>query len=127
MRFEFSKKSKIIFISVVLVAIGISFYIWKSTVFINEMYYRKYAYAIQNYDSNIIDWKEAKVTLVKLEKEHCKTPRILSAIINRYLLFLNGGYAVKVEMRTKLDGLLGPSILYFNPFTKQYVGAALRM
>lgn len=127
MGFRFSMKSKSIIITVMLAVISISTYVWISTTFINEMDYRERAYAIQNYDPNIIDWEEAKVTLVKLAKEPCITPPILNVRINRYLLFLNGGYAVKVEMRTKQDGLLGPSILYFNPFTKQWIGAVPRM
>jgi len=127
MGFRLNAKGKIIVVTVIIAIVGIFIYIWASTSFINEMNYRKRAYAIQNYDTNIIDWEEAEVTLVKLAKEYCITPRIFSVRINRYLLFLNGGYAVKVKMHTKLDGLLGPSILYFNPFTKQYIGGAPRM
>ena len=122
-----SMKRKIIIVAVIIAMAGIFIYIWASTAFINEMNYRKRAYALQNYDSNIIDWEEAEVTLVNLAEEYCITPRIFSVRVNRYLLFLNGGYAVKVKMHTKLDGLLGPSILYFNPFTKQYIGGAPRM
>ena len=110
-----------------LVLVSLIIYIWASTTFINEMNYRKRAYAIENYAKNILDWKNAKVTLVKLEKEPCNTPQLFNAKINRFLLFLNGGYAVKVEMNTSSDGLLGPSILYFNPFTKQCIGGVLRM
>lgn len=127
MKFRSSMKRKNIIIAIILVIVSSSLYIWASTTFINEMNYRKRAYAIENYAKNILDWENAKVTLVKLDKEPCRTPQILSAKINRNLLFLNGGYAVKVEMHTDMDDLLGPSILYFNPFTKQCIGGVLRM
>ena len=112
---------------IALVFISIFIYIWASTTFINEMDYRSYAYALSNYSENILNWENAKVTLVKLETEPCITPNIISMKINRYLLFLNGGYAVKVEMRTNMDELLGPLIIYFNPFTRQYIGGAPRL
>jgi hypothetical protein len=126
MKLGISKKSKRIIITVIFVVVSVSIYILVSTIFINEMNYRIRAYAITNYAKNIIDWKVSNVALVKLEKEPCNTPRILSARIGRYLLFFNGGYAVKVEMHTNMDDLLGPEILYFNPFTKQCIGGVLR-
>ena len=126
MKIRFNVKRKSIIPIVMLVLVSVIIYIWTCSTFINEMNYRKRAYAIENYSKNIPDWKTGKVTLVKLEKEPCYTPQILSSKINRYLLFLNGGYAVRVEMNTDLDGLLGPSILYFNPFTKQCIGGAIR-
>jgi len=126
MRHKISVKGKCIIAAVILLVAGIFIYIWSSTAFINEMNYRKLAYASANYDPGIIDREEAKVTLVKLTKEPCMTPPVFSAKFNRYLLLLNGGYAVKVEMRTEQDGLLGPIILYYNPFTRQYIGGAPR-
>lgn len=121
---KIKKGSLVIFIAVLLILIV---YIWMSTNFIDEMYYRKQAYALNDYSTHVLNWEEAEVSLVKFADEPCHTPNIFSVKINRYLLFLNGGYAVKVEMRTDMDGLLGPSILYFNPFTKQYIGAVPRM
>jgi hypothetical protein len=118
--------SGVVSISALLVLVAAFSYIWASTNIIDEMSYREQAYALQDYSPHIIDWEEAKVTLVKLADEPCITPNIFAAKANRYLLFLNGGYAVKVEMRTDIDGLLGPSVMYFNPFTKQYIGGALR-
>ncbi len=127
LRVNIKRRSFVIFIAVLLILIAASIYIWASSNFINEMNYRKQAYALHNYSTHVFDWEEAKVTLVKLAEEPCRTPNIFSAKINRYLLFLNGGYAVKVEMRTDMDDLLGPSILFFNPFTKQCIGGVLRM
>jgi hypothetical protein len=126
MRPGFGMKRKIIIIAVILVVVSISIYIWASTAFIDEMAYRERAYVITNYDRNIINWEEARVYLVKLREEPCRTFRDLNARINRYLLFLNGGYAVKVEFRTYYDGVLGPLVLYINPFTKQLIGIAPR-
>jgi len=126
MRHKISTKGKYTIIAVILAVTGIFIYIWSSTVFINEMNYRKLAYASVNYDPGIIGWEEARVAMVRLKEEPCMTPPVFGAKINRCLLFLNGGYAVKVEMHTELDGLLGPVVLYFNPFTKQYVGGAPR-
>ncbi len=105
----------------------ISVYVWASTVFIDEMNYTERAYSILEYEPNIIDWKYANVTLVKLGNEPCLTLNISSARINRYLLFLNGGYAVKVKIRTSMSNISGPSVLYFNPITKQLIGMAPQM
>ncbi len=127
MKFRSSMKRKNIIIAIILVIVSASFYIWTSTTYINDMNYRKRAYDIGNNAKDILDWENAKVTLVKLDKEPCSTPQILTAKINRNLLLLNGGYAVKVEMHTEMDGLLGPYIVYFNPFTKQCIGGVLRM
>lgn len=120
------RKSVVIFILVLLVCIAVLSYIWASTYFIDEASYRERVYASLNYSSHIIDCEEAEVTLVKIADEPCITPNILAPKVNRYLLILNGGYAVKVVMHTDVDGLLGPVILYYNPFTKQYIGGAPR-
>ena len=52
---------------------------------------------------------------------------ILSAKINNFLLFLNGGRVISVEFTTTDYGALGPIVLYFNPFTRQCIGGELRM
>ena len=122
----FGTKSKIIIIAVILVVVGTAIYVWASTTYVNEMNYIKRAYAIHNQGAGNAWWDEAKVTLVKLKDESYITPSVFNAKFSRALLFLNGGYAVKVEVRTDMDGLLGPVLLDFNPFTQQYIGGAPR-
>jgi hypothetical protein len=124
---ELRMKRKNILILVILVVVSISAYIWVSTTFINQRYYSKRTYASMYKNNSLIDGNGAKVTLVKLKEEPCSTPPILKYKINRCLLLLNGGYAVRVEINTDMDDLLGPLIVYFNPFTKQPIGGVLRM
>lgn len=119
------KRRKII--TVIIILIIASVYIWISTTYINKGNYSRRAYdqVYKNRPSSTT--KAAKVTLVKLKDEPCTTPPGLVYKLNRYLLFLNGGHAVRVEINTDMDGLLGPIIVYYNPFTKQPVGSVLRM
>jgi hypothetical protein len=120
-------KRKNTIVLIIFVVVSISAYILVSTTFINQRNYSKRAYASMYKNKPLIGGSGAKVTLVKLKQEPCSTPPVLSYKINRYLLLLNGGYAVRVEINTNMDGLLGPIIVYYNPFTKQPIGGVLRM
>lgn len=117
------RKVKIAIVPIILV-IMLS-YIEISTHFVNELEYRRLAWELVNHDKHVNDWQQGKVSVVKLNKSNRVIP--LSGKINRFLLVLNGGYAVRVEFSTDQDGMLGPIVLYFNPFTKQCVGGDIRM
>jgi hypothetical protein len=73
------------------------------------------------------DWRKADVSLINFNKSSAITPPVFSGKLNRFLLFLNGSRAVRVEFSTNQDGMLGPIVLYFNPFTKRCVGGDIRM
>lgn len=118
--------SIIAMVFILLVAAAVFVHIRVSTVHIDETDYVKRAYAILSDTWNTVYSDVAEVSLVKLKKEKCITPPDIRGKINRHLIFLNGGYAVKVEIHTDLDGLLGPITLYFNPFTRQWIGMAPR-
>ncbi|HHU78506.1 MAG: hypothetical protein ACOX27_02480 [Caldicoprobacterales bacterium] len=115
-----------IIVPVLMVLVILFIYIGYSTTRINEAYYRELAWETVGKDSTIIDWASADVELVKLNTESYHKSPDLSGRISHGLIFLNGGYAVRVHFRTVQDGLLGPIVLYFNPFTKQCIGAGLR-
>ncbi len=117
------KKGVIIFLLILAAA---SIYIGLSSAVINKNYYRELAYKLENYHKTIIDWETADVSLIKVKDTPFDTPPIFSAKINRTLLFLNGGYAVRVELSTTQDDFFGPIVLFFNPFTKQCIGGYLR-
>lgn len=113
--------SILVLIFLMLIDIGIS-----STI-INKRYYRELAWETVNRDGTVTDWKNAEVSFVDIETATVYIPETISANINRKLLVLNGGRAVRVEMHTTRDGMLGPIVLYFNPFTKQCFGGGIRL
>lgn len=119
---RFTRWEKAIVITVFGV-ISIFIYIWVSTTHINKMYYQEFTFKINNYAKNVIDWRNAPVTVVKFKDCMHNNPSILSAKISRALLFLNGGYAVRVEIHISGNGIDDFIPYYFNPFTKQCIAA----
>lgn len=120
-------KKKRIIVTILLVVAVLFIYIKISSTVINDNYYRKLAWETSNHGKTIISWQTAKVSLVNVKEKPIHVAPILSGKINKFLLLFNGGRAVRVEFSTTQDGLLGPIILYFNPFTKQCIGGELRM
>jgi hypothetical protein len=121
-------KRKSILIICLLIVVSIFFYIGiSSTVVINKNYYRKLAWELVNHNKTIINWETANVSLKNEKETPMHVAPTLSARINNFLLFLNGGRVISVEFSTTHDDLLGPMVLYFNPFTKQCIGGDLRM
>lgn len=114
-------------ITVLLIAAVMFTYIGISSILINESYYRELAWEVANHDKTIIDWQTADVSIINVKENPIHTAPVLSAKINRTILILNGGHAVRIEFSTTNEGLLGPIVLYFNPFTKQCIGGDLRM
>jgi hypothetical protein len=124
-----NKKNVLILLFII---VGTGIYIWFSTMFINERTYRKLGWKASDYSDTIINWEEAEVKLVNLDRSPEVQERFLSygdkwGKVNQSLLFLNGNNAVYVCFNTTQDGLLGPIGLYFNPFTKQIIGIDIRM
>ncbi|HKL80679.1 MAG TPA: hypothetical protein VJ888_09635 [Mobilitalea sp.] len=115
-----------IIIILVVIILATYIYIGLSSKVINERHYRERAWEVINQDENVLDWEKADVTLVKLKGVAVVAPSKTSAKIGRSLLLFNGGYAIQVSFSTTLDPLLGPIVVYFNPFTKQYIGSGLR-
>jgi hypothetical protein len=126
-RGEIILKGKSIIITVLLIAAAMFIYIGISSTVINENYYRRLAYRVVNNDKTINNWETADVDLLNIKENPARTAPILSAKVNKFLLFLNGGHYVRVVFDTTQDSLIGPIVLYFNPFTKQCFGGALRM
>mgnify|MGYP000612573192 CR=1 FL=1 len=120
-------KGKNIISTVLLIAAAMFIYIGISSILINENYYRELAWEVANHDKTIINWQTANVSLINVKENPIHTAPVLSAKINRSILILNGGHAVRIEFSTTNEGLLGPIVLYFNPFTKQCIGGDLRM
>jgi hypothetical protein len=121
-------KRKSVFLMVILaLAISSLVYIQISSRHIDKNYYRNLAWEVANHNETILDWKKADVSLININKSPANTPPVFSGKLNRFLLFLNGGRAVRVEFFTTQDGMLGPIVLYFNPFTKKCVGGDIRM
>ena len=121
------KRKQIVIICLLIVASIFTYIGISSTIVINENSYRKAAWELVNHHKTIINWETAKVSL-KYEKDtRMLVAPILSAKINNFLLFLNGGRVISVEFYTTNDEYLGPVIFYFNPFTKQCIGGDLRM
>jgi hypothetical protein len=119
-------KRKSIIVIALLIVVAVFVYIGISSTIINENYYRNLAWKMSNHDKAIINWETANVSKINLKETYIYTPLLFSCKLNRFLLFLNGGSAVRVEFRTTQDGYLGPIVTYFNPFTKQYIGSNLR-
>lgn len=109
-----------IFLGVIFVT---AIYIACSTIYINGDMYRKVAWDYVKHDKTIINWNNGSVEKIELPSDrYLINPHKQSGNINRVLLNLNGNQAVKVTFNTELDALLGPSIIYINPFTKQVIG-----
>ncbi len=113
--------SLLIFIALIIIDIQVT------STFVNKRYYRELTWEMLEHHNTIIEWKKSDVSIVDIGKYHVHTPDIFTAKINRQLLFINGGRAVRVEIKTTNDGMLGPIVLYFNPFTKQCIGGELRL
>lgn len=121
---RFTKWKKII-TAITLAAVGIFIYIWASSTHINEQYYRVLAFKTESYNYDIVlDWRRAPVTVVKFNDTKHDDSSVLSVKISRALLFLNGGYAVKVE-ESVYTGKFEKTSLYFNPFTKKYIAGPI--
>lgn len=113
--------SILILVSLIIVNIAVT------STFVNKRYYRELTWDMLGRHKTIIDWKKSDVSIVDIYKHPVNTPDIFIVKLNRELLRLNGGRAVRVTISTTQDGMLGPVVLYFNPFTKQCIGGEIRM
>lgn len=120
-------KKIIVIIGILVLVIAAFTYIQVASSHIDEGYYRKLAWEAVNHDKTVIDHEKAQVSLININKFPVNTPPVFSSKLNRRLLVLNGGRAVRVEFTTTMNGLLGPIVLYFNPFTKKCFGGDLRL
>ena len=121
-------KWKIIIVTCLLLVVSIAVYIVVSSKFIiNKSDFQNKAWDLIEHDSTVIDWGNSKVSIINSKDTPMIVAPILSAKINNALLFLNGGRVVCVEFSTTNEGMLGPIVLYFNPFTRQCIGGQLRM
>ncbi|HEY5563534.1 MAG TPA: hypothetical protein VIK72_17575 [Clostridiaceae bacterium] len=117
------KRRKILVTMLLIISIGI--YIGISTININQNNYIKKSRGIINKNNDlVVNWDgSGKVTKVKIKYNQTCDSKTLLEKINQYLLFLNGGNVVEVTY-TLGDPKVLPAIakLYFNPFTKQFIG-----
>ena len=121
-------KWKIIIVTCLLLIVSIIVYIGVSSNYIiNKSDFQSKAWELIQHDSTVIDWENSKVSIINSKDTPMVVAPILSAKINNALLFLNGGRVVCVEFSTTNQGLLGPIVLYFNPFTRQCIGGQVRM
>jgi len=70
-------------------------------------------------------WEDAEVELVAYDPPRIpwsSDNRLWISDVSRRLLFLNRNQAVRVVFRTGQEGLLGPLVVYVNPFTRAIVG-----
>ena len=118
----------IIIVTCLLLIVSIAVYIGVSSNFIiNKSDFQNKAWDLIEHDSSVIDWENSKVSIINSKDTPMIVAPILSAKINNALLLLNGGRVVCVEFSTTNEGMLGPIVLYFNPFTRQCIGGQLRM
>ena len=121
-------KCKIIIVPCLLLIVSIAVYIGVSSNFIiNKSDFQNKAWDLIEHDSTVIDWENSKVSIINYKDTPMIVAPILSAKINNALLFFNGGRVVCVEFSTTNEGMLGPIVLYFNPFTRQCIGGQIRM
>ena len=121
-------KWKIIIVTCLLLIVSIVVYIGVSSNYIiNKSDFRSKAWELIQHDSTVIDWENSKVSIINSKDTPMIVAPILSAKINNALLFLNGGRVICVEFSTTNEGMLGPIVLYFNPFTRHCIGGQLRM
>ena len=121
-------KCKIIIVPGLLLIVSIAVYIGVSSNFIiNKSDFQNKAWDLIEHDSTVIDWENSKVSIINYKDTPMIVAPILSAKINNALLFFNGGRVVCVEFSTTNERMLGPIVLYFNPFTRQCIGGQIRM
>lgn len=119
------KSLKILSVLLIMAAAYITF----STMQINKEAYMKRAWAHLGPESRLESWKGGEVSVVSLGSSG---PAIvpedsISAEWNRQLLRLNGNRAVRVLFHHDQEALLGPMVVYYNPFTKQVIGYDVMM
>jgi hypothetical protein len=117
--------------TVVIIVLGIvvitTIHIVSSSKLINKGNYRKSAWEYTKHDKTIIDWDKASVDIIKLPpSKSLALSQINKVRFNRILLNLNGNQAVRVTFHTEMDVIVGPLVIYYNPFTKQVIGIDFR-
>lgn len=125
-------KKRLIGIACLGIAITLSLYIGYCTNTVEKNIYRSIAWNYIEHNSSILDWENSAVELVGLSPKKfifqgsINGSFYFSSRVNRLLLRLNGNHAVKVTFKTRLDSLLGPEVIYVNPFTKSVIGVEIR-
>lgn len=112
------KKELILFI---LTIVGIFTYIQISALIINENNYKELSYRIIKPTDFDKQTSREVVSLIKLNNTSKVVTSTVSQKINRFLLFLNGGRAIQVSFYF-IDSKTPFTQVYYNPFTKQYIG-----
>jgi len=122
------KKKFILVIGLILV-VGIFIYIGISTTNINE---KTYKHLVEVYltpkDTGVITYNDifegfkVSVSLVKLKDTYHTMYPDLTSRISQYLLFLNLGHAVQVELYNPYF----TTHYYFNPFTKKLIAVSTK-